>query len=106
MPVLLSAINAVRTHCVTGETSTVRVGVSIQPQLEDSPDLFHVYLVGGPTGYEAFCIPRNPERRIAQRTSMMIHGWCACGGTKNTWDKMVVPAESCTEIFRMITQLG
>jgi len=48
---------------------------------------------GGVTGYEGFYVKYGNIPR------MRISGWLACMGTKGSWDRLMVPAESMGKVF-------
>jgi hypothetical protein len=58
-----------------------------------------VHLLGGPTGYESFCIDRFWPKT---RERMSEKGWCACLGTPKVWDELTISAE---EMKKMITKI-
>lgn len=49
-------------------------------------------LIGGPTGYESFYIDKETAKRKIK------YGWKACMGTKNSWNKLFIPAEEMNKI--------
>jgi len=87
-------LTAERTHCVTGQTRTVTVELSLGHSPVSGP---YVQLVGGPTGHEAFTLGKDTAL-----THMKRVGWCACAGTPHRWDRLRV---SAPEMARAIAEL-
>ncbi len=59
-----------------------------------------LYLEPGVTGYESFLI----RDWYYGKNNHTKDGWCACAGTANSWDKLVVPPEEM-ERLRDILEL-
>ena len=86
-------MKGILTNCVTEKVSDVEVSYEITYNENNQP-VFE--LRGGPTGYEGF---RIDEKTISQ---MVENGWTACMGTKNRWDKLVIPADEMRKAFENV----
>ena len=83
-------MKGILTNCISGKVSEVEVSYEITYN-EDSHPVFE--LRDGPTGYESFCMNEKNNSQIVE------NGWVACMGTKNTWDKLFIPAEEMRKAF-------
>ncbi len=94
-------LKGILTNCITEEVTTVELEYEIIEQFGENPEgiinknerrLFR--LINGVTGYESFYIDSdlNNVKRMCEK------GWCACAGTKGSWDKLVVPAEEMLKV--------
>lgn len=66
-----------------------------QENTESSRDV-HVYIIGGPTGYESISL-KNLKKVVETEKN-----WCACAGTRGSWNKMVIPARSCKHMLVLV----
>lgn len=94
-------LKGILTNCITEEVTTVELEYEIIEQFGESQEgiltknerrIFR--LIGGVTGYESFYI--DSDLRNVKR--MCEKGWCACAGTKGSWDKLVIPAEEMKKV--------
>ena len=88
-------IKGIRTNCITGKTTEVTIAFDIRnhPTINANyPDWFLI-IDGAVTGYESINI--CPD--IIKRTSE--YGWCACAGTKGSWDKLEILPEEMKKLW-------
>ena len=82
----------VRTHCVTGDESTVPVKGML---LRSTSGLWLHLTVGAVTGFESAPV----DRLLAGLADPDWSGWTACAGTPNSYDRLVVTADSIRAAF-------
>ncbi len=89
-------LSCIRTNCTTNietvETHLATVEIGFDSRL-------WVKLKPGVTGYESASVD-NLLNEPGQ-------GWCACAGTKGSWDKLVVPKqelERLDDVLRLLAQ--
>lgn len=93
-------LKGILTNCVTEEVSTVELEYEILEQLGENPEGIltnerrSFQLINGVTGYESFYI--DSDLRNVKR--MCEKGWCACAGTKGSWDRLVIPADEMKKV--------
>lgn len=90
-------VQAERTGCGVGDATTMTT-VHVKRRYHDELTSWWIYVSeGGVTGYESM-----EESHVQARTD--VGGWCANMGTKNTWDKLFLPAESMKTIQEWLEQ--
>lgn len=80
-------IQGQRTNCVTGKMKHVRLVLEDywSPGVAGYEGAWWVRIAeGGVTGYESCEV----ERLLTGKTG--LNGWCACAGTKMSWDKLEI----------------
>jgi hypothetical protein len=76
---------------VSGKVSEVEVSYEVTDGV--------LNLIGGPTGYESFCIKDATISRMTEK------GWWACAGTKDRWDSVFIPAEEMRKAFETLKDI-
>lgn len=110
----MNIIRGYRTDCINGVTEEVELEYNIVRNDSEFLKGWSFHLIGGPTGYESFCItdelPRNKMKDMLDSMGLNsmqkdlcnpdIDGnWVACAGTEGKWDKLEVPM---SELRRVI----
>jgi len=85
----MNTLKAVRTNCRTGEETEQELEYYFSRSEHDGN--YWLYLMGGPTGFESAMV-----KQLAQSEH---DTWCACAGTPNVWDKLIVDITPIKEIF-------
>ena len=91
------------TDAWTGKRSNIELDYKI---VEDDEGRRMFNLIGGPTGYESFYIDYeaiNPfiDAFHTDIKKLAKTGWIACMGTKNSWDKLLIPAIEMKKVFEL-----
>lgn len=95
-------IQDIREDCYTGKSRTANLKWYIEKQTK-WPDLTHaVFIEGGPTGWESFCVDRFWEDT---QKRMCASGWYACAGTPRSWDSLFIPPEEARKMINKIKEL-
>jgi hypothetical protein len=83
-----------RTNCFNGRVTEVDLDWELKEGLNSR--IFQLH--GGPTGYESFYL----DDALASSRWNPRDGWCACAGTKDSWDKLDISAEEMTRVLNLI----
>lgn len=95
MTTATSKVTAIRTNCSTGVATTVEITCAVRVDARGRR-IFEI-VEGGPTGYESFHVDNALEARRRRGGDSLE--WVACMGTKDRWDKLVVPHESMVKAY-------
>jgi len=84
----MSKIKGIRIDCVTGKSREVELEYTIQGDNRYDESIFQ--LIGGVTGHEAFIIDEQILDDY-RKPLYMCEDWVANMGTKNRYDKLLIP---------------
>jgi len=81
-------IKGIRTNCITGEEKEVIITLEKYYHASNLNSWWVRIIKGGVTGYESLEVSRMAFSR----------GWLACGGTKDRWDRLYIPADQMQKL--------
>lgn len=85
-------VRGIRTNAFTNEVTDVDCEILVEDNSTLGPV---VKLIGGPTGYESFCLNNVNLARLNE-------GWNACLGTKGQWDGLFIHGKSLIEAINKL----
>lgn len=83
-----TTIQGVRFSSTSGKPQVIELKAEIRNNKEVGRSL---WLIGGVTGYESFCLDGKSDKNVRSRLyNMKARGWWACAGTRGRWDALYI----------------